>query len=226
MAGAPGNGSLAALLDGRSRGAQEIYQVLRTAILGGILEQGQRLVEETLARDLSVSRTPVREALHRLETEGLVEGLPRRGVAVTRWSRKQLADMYAVREALEGLVARLASQSIESHELADLERINAEMAHVDTSEANRLAQLNQEFHDVLVRATHNPLLQSIMRQIYDPFRRFRQTTMAYAGRPEAVLDEHRRIVAAITMRDADAAEREARQHMVKSLQTRFALEDV
>lgn len=204
--------------------AENVYQRLRKTIVEGDLAPGVRLVEETTARHLGVSRTPVREAIFRLESEGLVRRDQRGGAIVAELTGEEIEEVYAVRSALEGLAARMAASTMSSTEFTRLEHTQARL-ETATREAGpeELASLNFSFHEVILRSTHNSTLISFMAQIHASLRRATQTTLAYPGRAVEALREHRELIDAIRRRDEAGAERIARQHIDNAFHVRLLL---
>ncbi len=130
--------------------AEAVYRTLKEAIARGIFAEGERLQDRALALELGVSRTPVREALQRLESQGFVENRPRVGLAVTEITPQAIEDIYVIRIALEGVAARLAAQRASPTDLAMLDRINAQLADATRRGAlEAITQLNKEFHETM-----------------------------------------------------------------------------
>jgi DNA-binding GntR family transcriptional regulator len=206
----------------RSR-ADFVYDSLRDAIWEGRFANGERLREEEIARALGVSRTPVREALQRLQQRGLLEIGPGRSLMVPELSRHQVFELYAMREILEGSAARFAAQHANPTEIAILYRLQEELAKADDDDAIRLIKLNREFHQAIYEAAHNQYLLQILETLHDSLAMLHGATFRIpTGRAESDA-EHRRIVAAIELRDPDAAERAAREHIQRAQRTRFEI---
>ena len=197
-----------------------VYDVLRRGILDGELPPGHRLRSDALANDLDVSRTPVREALRKLETEGLVVA-SRHGVMVRQLSEQDLTDIFYMREALEGMAARLAAENATRAEVDELKALFEDMetlaAHGDISE---LRELTGEFHMLIWRASHSARLTQALQGLLDHARQAQSSTLYMPGRPADALKEHRSLLRAIEKRDADLAETLARQHRCKVLALR------
>jgi DNA-binding GntR family transcriptional regulator len=203
---------------------EAMYVTLREAILSGVLLPGERLGEEHLARLFERSRTPVREAILRLESEGLTERSTRRGFVVGRITREEVLEVYAVRGSLDALAARLAAHGILPVELDQLRWLNGQLREAAAKrDFARMLELNIEFHEAVCRAGRNALLLQFMRQIHDWVRRFPQSTLSVKGRAAAANDEHDALIAALEARDAEKSERLARQHMERALQVRIAM---
>jgi DNA-binding GntR family transcriptional regulator len=205
--------------------ADAIYTTLREAILDGVLPAGERLAELQLAALFNRSRTPVREAILRLEAEHLAERSGRRGFVVGGITREEILEVYAVREVIDGLAARLAAQGCLPTDLDHLAWLNRRMWKAAEQHDQRLlVELNIEFHEAIARASRNALLLQFMRQIHDWVRRFSDTTFAYRGRAAEALKEHDALLEALGRHDSDAAERIARAHMARANEVRIAMQ--
>ncbi|EFC82926.1 GntR family transcriptional regulator [Parafrankia sp. EUN1f] len=192
---------------------QLVADELRGRILRGELTQGSRVIEDRLAEELGVSRNPVREAIRLLESEGLVEVTPRKGVMVTVISGEEADDLIEVRAALEvTAVRRAATRGITAEIDAELEAVLVEGESVTEAGAyERLSALNARFHDLLARASGNNHLVEVLRDLQN-----RLQLLFSAGvsrRSGRAWEEHRRVLQAIRARDADWAEAEIRAHI-------------
>ena len=201
-----------------------IYDTLRQAILSGVLPAGERLGEVQLASLFKRSRTPVREAILRLESERLTERTPRRGFVVGRVSQAEVFEVYAMREVLDGLSARLAAHSILPMELENLKWLNGRLrAAAERQEYGQMLEINLEFHEATCRAARNSMLLRALRKMHDWVRRFPDTTFSYPGRALEAVNEHEALLDALARRDAASAERIAREHMTLAGQVRVAM---
>jgi DNA-binding GntR family transcriptional regulator len=195
-----------------SRG-EYVYASLRAGILSGELQPGEPVPEEALAEYFEVSRTPVREALLRLQAEGLLEtGGLRGGLLVTGVSLEEALETYVVREALEGLVARLVATHASTAELEQLELVHEAMERA-LDDTTRVARLLDEFHDLMHQASRNRLLRDTARNLRDTLGRFRIATLASPERRREHLAEQGRLLAAVKQRNPEQAEALARQHI-------------
>lgn len=201
--------------------AEAVYEVLCAALRQRRFQAGERIREEEIADVLGVSRTPVREALHRLESRGLIE-LVGRGFAVVRPDRRQIFELYAVREILEGSAARFAAQHASEPEIGVLHQLNREFAEAG-DDIERLANINRSFHQAINDAAHNRYLTQLLNELHDTLGLLPSTTLAAPGRVAAAHDDHGRLVAAIERHDADAAEQIARDHIKKAQQFRLTM---
>lgn len=191
-----------------------VFESLREAIINGNLRPGERLMEVQLAEELGVSRTPVREAIRKLEIEGLVVMLARRGAYVAGISVKDIADVFEVRAALEALAASLAAERITDEELEDLERSLVGISGVsDAQDINVIVAQDTHFHDVIYRASRNNRLMLIISHLQDQLQRFRITTLSRPGRTREAVEEHKKIVEAISERNSELSGQLAREHI-------------
>jgi len=193
-----------------------VFKTLRKAILKGQLQPGQRLMELHLAEALGVSRTPVREAMRKLELEGLVIMTPRKGAQVARISRKHLEDIVEVRRALEVLAVELACDRIDEASLKELEKINhAFMNSLDSSDPEQMAQVNDNFHDIIFQATGNEWLMQLMMKNRDQFYRYKIEHLKSRYNKKLMVDEHQKIIDALRRHDTELACETMKEHIKK-----------
>jgi DNA-binding GntR family transcriptional regulator len=193
----------------------QVYDILKKRIIFRQIESGKKINEEALAQSLGVSRTPIRETLLRLEHEGIVEIIPRRGAFVVSQSRDKVIDLLQVREVLEGLVARLATDNWKK-DLVDRLRRCLEKVSSGADDDNRLLKYTPadvEFHALLLEACDNELLKNMMESVNAHLQMVRLRTVALPGRPEQTVQEHYEILAAIEKRDSALAEKLMRKHV-------------
>ena len=196
------------------RTMQEIaYDAIRDGILAGRHAPGQRLIADELAKELGVSRMPVREALHRLEVAGLVTITPHRGAVVSALSEAECIEIYHVRAVLDGLATRLATPNLTEVDHARLATLLAEMAAgVEAKDPQRVLNVNREFHAVIWSAARAPRLRDLLENLYDASQRFRNISVLIPGRLDQITHEHRLIAEALARGDAAAAEQYANEH--------------
>jgi DNA-binding GntR family transcriptional regulator len=199
--------------------ADAVYEDLRRRIVDGKLAPGQRLRSDALATMLKVSRTPVREALRKLEAEGLIGHSPRGGLIVQQLSEDDLTEIFYIREALEGLAARLAADNATPREIAELHALVEDMQSA-LSEPKPLRNLTGEFHRLVAQASHNRRLAQSLKALQDQVRQVQHSTLYLDDRPAVALDGHRSLVQAIERRDGDRAEQVARAHRRQTLTLR------
>jgi DNA-binding GntR family transcriptional regulator len=207
----------------RGATADTITDALREAILDGVIPSLSWLREEDLAAEVMASRTPVREALRRLTAEGLTIRTPNQGVQVAPMTMEDILAVYAVREILEGLAARIAATRCDGALVERLSDVHLRLAEAAAeNDVRAVTQLNLEFHRVIRQATSNPYLERFLTLVEHSVRRFGDTTFRMQGRPEAVVLEHQPMVDAIVAGDADEAERCARAHMKHAREARIS----
>jgi DNA-binding GntR family transcriptional regulator len=197
-----------------------VYQSLRNAIWDGRFARGERIREEEIAQSLGVSRTPVREALQRLQRRGLLVVRPGRGLAVAHLSNKQIFDLYAVREILEGSAARLAAQHATDSEITLLYQIQKQLS-TEGHDPLALVTLNRRFHQLIYEATHNQYLLETLEVLNDSMALLQNITVLMPSRHGQSDQEHLEIVGAIAKHDQDGAERAARHHIQQAQKCRL-----
>lgn len=193
---------------------EQVYGSLRGAILDGTLSPGERLPEVTLARKLRVSRSPVREALRQLATEGLVTMAPGRGAMVTQPDPAYIREVFLVRNPLEATAARLAAQLARPDHLAELHATQADLARAAVSQDfPDIHQIANRFHTAIYTAAGSALLARILTQMQEALQIFRHSDGSQGVDPARVHREHGALLEAIEGRDPDAAEKAMWAHM-------------
>jgi DNA-binding GntR family transcriptional regulator len=193
---------------------QRVHRVLSDEILSNRLPPGSVLQEVALAQSLGVSRGPVREAIGRLASEGLVNVRPRRGAVVASLTREEFLEAYQVREALEVMAVRLAVARIDDAGIADLERLTAEMEeYAEREDVDRFFQANAAFHAAIVEASGNQKLRNVYRQVVGQMGRYQMRSLALRGTLRRSIQEHRAIVRAVRRRDADRSAHLLSEHI-------------
>jgi DNA-binding GntR family transcriptional regulator len=199
-----------------------VYEQMKDKILTGVYRPGERLIETNLAQDLDVSRTPIRDALNRLESQGLVETLPHRGIFVTRLTEKKLRDFYQTRAVMEGLAAKLAAESATREELSEFKLFINEMERIFDKEKEsagykQIAQANNEFHKNIHHMSKNEVLTKMLESLKNPITFLRSTAWANnTERKYYTINEHRGIAEAILRQDGKTAQERAEQHIYNS----------
>ncbi len=190
---------------------QSAYDRLLDEIRHGTLPPGARLREVDLAARLGISRTPVREAIRRLEADGLVEHLPRHGASLRRLNYAEVMELYEMRAVLEGTAARLAARSASDLELRELAEINAEMiARSDPADTSRL---NRQFHTALINAAKNRYLMRAIGAMARTLLILGPSTLHDPARSKTAAEEHAGLLQALEARDGVEAEARMRAHI-------------
>jgi len=193
---------------------ERVYQSLRDDILSNRLPPDTRLQEATIAAALEVSRGPVREAFRRLEAEGLINLIPRRGAIVRSLSPEEFLDAYRVREALEVLAVRLATAQLENNYLEQLENLHQQMLqHAAREEVDAFFDANAEFHALFVEQAGNLKLQEVYFPLVNQMHRYRMRSLSLRGGMQRSCAEHRAILDAVRAKDAERASRLLSEHI-------------
>jgi DNA-binding GntR family transcriptional regulator len=207
---------------GRLPRGEAAYLYIRRAIQDGKLAPGERLREIELAKQVGLSRTPIREALSRLESEGLVAHDAVRGVVVAELDYGMVTELYYMREVLEGTAARLAAQHASDVEISILDDLCRQYEAALKDEA-ALAVSNRRFHEMLYRCSHNRYLLNMVTVLHNALSLLGGTTLGNPERAAESLGEHRAVVTAIRARDADAAEQALRAHIRAAQKVRMQM---
>ncbi len=196
----------------------QIYDILKKLIISGDIKPGEKVNEEDIAATLNVSRTPIRETLLRLEHDGIVEIAPRKGAFIVSISKKRIIDILKVREVMEGLVVRLASERMTGGLLLKLrDSLNRHEAIIHRADGEirllEAADLDAEFHAYLLEACDNELAKNVMDSINFNLQFIRLRTVVLPARPEKTYREHAKVMEAIEQRDPQLAEKLMREHI-------------
>ncbi len=203
-----------------------VYDALKNMIILREIQPGKKIPEEELCRKLGVSRTPVRETLCRLENEGIVKIVPRRGAFVVEQSKQTVKEILQIREVLEGLVTRLATENMDDRTVEKIMR-SLEKARKISGDDSQLAHYTRsdiEFHELLLQVCNNQMLQNMMKMVNSHLQIIRLRTVVLPGRARKTVDEHHQIMEAVSRRNADQAEELMRRH-IRSVR-RVALENI
>lgn len=213
---------LPVILDGYKPLREIVFESMREAILSGVLQPGERLMEIQLAEEMGVSRTPVREAIRKLELENFVVMIPRKGAYVAGVSSKDVADVFEIRSALEGLAAGLAAERITEDELEQMERVLFYRASEgEEMDLEQIVKSDTDFHALVYSASRNERLIQILANLREQIQRFRATSLAVPGRNKLALEEHRAIVEALRNHNSEEAQSLAMAHIVTAENVMF-----
>ncbi|MGR3512589.1 MAG: GntR family transcriptional regulator [Paracoccaceae bacterium] len=205
---------------GQGSSGQTAYDAVMEALKRGDYVPGARLREEEVGARLNLSRTPVREALRRLEAEGIVEHRPRAGAMVRQLSHPEVVELYEMRVVLERTAAEMAAKHGTAAEFDTLARLNAQIAEERTNPAHAAA-INQAFHRGLYLAARNRFLLDAARGLNNALLLLGPTTFTDADRIDRVVAQHRAIIEALDAGDAEAAGVTAEAHLQTSLRVRL-----
>ncbi|TCO71014.1 GntR family transcriptional regulator [Marinisporobacter balticus] len=195
----------------------KIFNILREDILNDKYAEGEKLGEAKLAEELGVSRTPVREALKQLELDGIVENKPNRGVIVLGISKQDIEDIYAIREAIEGIAARWAVERITEEELNELKEAYELMEfYTFKKDLEKFAELNTKFHETIYKATKSRYLEQVLKDFQYYMKKTRKRSLNVEGRINESLKEHEVILEAFLNKDNVAAQKALTKHVENS----------
>lgn len=194
---------------------ERVYDYLKSSVLSGRFRPGKRLTEEHLAEEMGVSRTPIREALHKLETEGLIKPLETRGFIVSADSTEELEELFDIRASLEGYALRLISEFISEETLKRMDKLILKAEHaLKQKKIEEIFKWNTQFHDSLHNLiAHKPRIYSMIANVRKYVLRYRTDTLHYLDGAKRAIDGHKKIMLALRLRDPDLCERIMREHI-------------
>lgn len=194
---------------------EEVYESLRRSILHGKLKAGQRLIEETLADQVGISRTPVREAFHKLERDELLIRLPKGGFAVKEFTRADVEEIFGIRSALESYAAYLATEQITPDRISELEKkVEETEKTLEKGENEKVAQLHTEFHNLLYKSCRSKKLFEMINNYADYFYRYRTALIRSTENGfKYSFEDHRRMLEAMKKKNPKLVERLVRKHL-------------
>ena len=192
----------------------KVFKYIKTQIITGRYNPGESLVESKLAEELGVSRTPIREAIRLLELEGLVETTPNKGAVVLGISPKDVEDIYAIRQLVEGLAARWAADRISSNDIKELQKVLDLMEfYANRQDLEELANLDNKFHQIIFEASGSKILNLTLSNLHQYIQLARLESLKVPRRTEQTLKEHRCIVEAFIERNPEKAEQSLARHV-------------
>ncbi|OQY50371.1 MAG: hypothetical protein B6230_06440 [Desulfobacteraceae bacterium 4572_89] len=198
---------------------QDVFEYLKRAIIDQTIEPGSRLVESKIAEMLGISRTPLREALHKLEREDWIEKIPSGGFQVVTLTKEDIEQTFGIRSVLEAYAARLAAENHHDSDLIPLEKKMKEyqtgLEKSGTKESDKLHKINTDFHDLLYALSQSPKLIKMINQLRAQISRFRQIILKQDEYAHKSNDDHVKMLEAMKNRDGEAVERLVRDHIIK-----------
>jgi|EPASupsiteSAE347_1022098.scaffolds.fasta_scaffold02447_3 DNA-binding GntR family transcriptional regulator len=195
---------------------EQVYKNLKSTILNGDLQSKKRLIEEKLAGEMGTSRTPVREAIQKLEKEGLIQKLPRGGYAVSIITDEDIEEVFGIRSVIEGYAGYLATSRATDDDIKALEEIvQKEEKCLEENNTEEIIRLNTEFHDRLYRAAKSAKLYSIINDLRDYIYRYRIIIFRYDGMAEISINDHKDMIGLMRAKSAMQVEKLIRKHIVR-----------
>lgn len=193
---------------------QKVYRVLKESIIKGFLEPGTKLLENKIAEEMQVSRTPVREAMQKLVAEGFVKTTPNQTMVVTEVSPEDVKEVLQIRGVLEGLAASIAAKKINRQEIVELENIISQMSlHVTKKNLSSYCQVDDEFHNLILNICGNKWIIQIRDNLGSFIYRFRIKSLSVSGRLKHSLEEHQAIMESLKKHNSEEADRLSQIHM-------------
>ena len=194
--------------------SQKVYRALKTEIIKGSLKPGTKLSEGKIAKQLGVSRTPIRETLMQLAAEGFVKMNPNQAVVVSNASLEDVQEVLQIRGVLEGLAARLATKIVNEEEIKELEKYQKQMEYyTNKDDALAFSEMDAEFHELILNICGNNRLIRIRKNLSEQAHRYRIRSLSVPGRLKYSLKEHQEIIEALKRKDAEQADRLSQKHI-------------
>ncbi len=195
---------------------EDVFEHLKSGIVSGKVKPGERLVETRIADTLGISRTPVREAIHKLEREGFLRKLSGGGFSVLGLTHQDIDETFGIRSVLEAYAARLAAENHRKGELARLEKRIEQYQHcLEHGDIKALEVINTRFHDLLYTMSNSPRLIKMINDLKAQIQRFRHIILSQEKMAQRSNEDHKLMVAAIRNRDADGVEILVREHILR-----------
>ena len=177
--------------------SEDIAESIKAAIIKGKFKPGEKISEGELAESMGISRTPLREAFRKLENEGFIEIIPRKGAVVTEIDAQEVYDLYEIKSTLEGLAARLAAVNMQDKDLEKLENVNEELKElIDQNDLEAFYKAHTRFHEGFVKLSGNRRLNQIISNLNDHFKRFGIVSLTLPGQYESAIKQHEEIIQA------------------------------
>lgn len=194
---------------------QDVFDYLKHAIIDETIKPGSRLVESKIAEMLGISRTPLREALHKLEREDWIEKMPSGGFQVVTLTRDDIEETFGIRSVLEAYAARLAAENYQDRDLVPLEKKMMEFKTcIDAGDRDKLSAINTQFHDLLYSLSKSPKLIKMISQLRAQISRFRQIILKQEAYARKSSEDHIKMLDAIKKRDGDTVEKLVKEHIL------------
>ena len=196
--------------------AEQVFERLENDILTGKYQRGETLTELKLVTDLGVSRTPVREALHRLEQEHVIE-ITQKGILILGVTEQDLKDIFAIRLRLEGMASALAAKNMTAEQLTELkEALELQEFYVGKQDPERIKTMDSRFHQIVYRYCGSAVLNDTLLPLHKKVQKYRRASVEDSSRAEQSLQEHRAIFEAIESKNAILAEERTTEHIANA----------
>ena len=198
--------------------SQKVYQVLKKEIVQGILEPGTRLSENKLAKEMHISRTPIRETIRKLIAEGLVRTSPNKKMVVSEFSLADMKEVLQIRGVLEGLAASITAKKINREEIDELEKIVTHMSlYINKNNLSSYCEIDDKFHDLILSICGNKWIIKVRENLGNFIYRFRIKSLSVPGRLKCSLEEHQKIMESLKKHNSEEADRLSKLHMENTI---------
>ena len=198
--------------------SQKVYQVLKKGIVQGILEPGTRLSENKLAKEMHVSRTPIRETIRKLIAEGLIKTSPNKKMVVSEFSLADMKEVLQIRGVLEGLAASITAKKINREEIDELEKIVTHMSlYINKNNLSSYCEIDDKFHDLILSICGNKWIIKVRENLCNFIYRYRFKSLSVPGRLKCSLGEHQAIMESIKKHNSEEADRVSKIHMENTI---------
>lgn len=195
--------------------SEDIADSIKTAIIRGKFKPGEKISEGELAESMGISRTPLREAFRKLENEGFIKIIPRKGAVVAQIDAEEAINLYEIKSTLEGLAARLAAANMKEKDIARLEKVNDELKElIDKNDLESFYRVHTRFHEGFVRLCTNKRLIQMISNLNDHFNRFGIISLTLPGQFENAIQQHAEIIEAFKSRDEDLIEKKVKTNVM------------
>ncbi|UCF87797.1 MAG: GntR family transcriptional regulator [bacterium] len=195
--------------------SEDIAESIKTAIIKGKFKPGEKIPEGELAESMGISRTPLREAFRKLENEGFIQIIPRKGAVVTDIDTDEAINLYEIKSTLEGLAARLAARNMKGKDIARLEKINDELKElIDKNDLESFYRVHTRFHEGFVRLCGNKRLIQMISNLNDHFNRFGIISLTLPGQFENAIHQHSQIIEAFRSGDQSLVEKSVKTNVM------------
>ena len=198
--------------------SKKVYRIIKSGIIDGSLKSGSKLLEVKIAKQMGISRTPIREALRELAAKGFVTMIPNQGIIVSSDSIEDIQEVVQIRSVLEGLAARLAVDMINLEGINKLKKLLEQMEkYVEKNDPLSFGEVDAEFHNIIVNNCGNNRLIKMRKNITEQAHRYRIKSLNVSGRLKRSMEEHRKIFEALKKKDPEKADKFLRKHIENSL---------
>jgi DNA-binding GntR family transcriptional regulator len=195
--------------------SEDIAESIKTAIIKGKFKPGEKIPEGELAESMGISRTPLREAFRKLENEGFIQIIPRKGAVVTDIDAEEAINLYEIKSTLEGLAARLATANMKEKDISRLEKVNEELKElIDKNDLESFYRVHTRFHEGFVKSCGNKRLIQMISNLNDHFNRFGIISLTLPGQFENAIEQHTQIIEAFKTGDQDLVENKVKTNVM------------